>query len=382
MSLLTPRSSPLSSPFAHNNQSVRRLMFKVQLAVIPALLVHLYLFGFGIIIQWVLAFATLILVELSMLKLRNRPVRPFITDMSAMITATVLVFCIPAGAPWWIIVSGTAFALIFGKHIYGGLGYNPFNPAMLGYAFLLLSFPVQMTQWTAPTEILDYSVNFTNTLNLIFTGHQPETAMDMISAATPLSQLQTGLTQGQGVTESLGPITQEAQTHYMNGSFVNGFFYTTAQFFSLNSWAWVNVAFLIGGLWLLAVRAIRWQYPVGFLSSLTLISLIFYTIDPNTYPPVDFMLLSGGTMLAAFFIITDPVTSSTTPKGRFIFACGIGILVYVIRTWGLFPDGITFAILLMNIAVPLIDQYTQPRVYGHKNKIGGGENDKTHNIIL
>ncbi len=366
MSSLTPLSSPLSSPFAHSNQSIRRLMFKVQLAVIPALLVHLYLFGFGIIIQWALAFATLMLVEFSMLKLRNRPVRPFITDMSAMITATVLVFCIPAGAPWWIIVSGTAFALIFGKHIYGGLGYNPFNPAMLGYAFLLLSFPVQMTQWTAPTEILDYSVNFTNSLQLIFTGSLPQTALDIVSAATPLSQLQTGVSQGQGVTESLNPIALEAQTHYINGSFVNGFFYSTAQFFSLNSWAWVNVAFLIGGLWLLAVRAIRWQYPVGFLSSLTLISLIFYTIDPNTYPPVDFMLLSGGTMLAAFFIITDPVTSSTTPKGRFIFACSIGILVYVIRTWGIFPDGITFAVLLMNIAVPLIDQYTQPRVYGHK----------------
>ncbi|MCF6345368.1 MAG: RnfABCDGE type electron transport complex subunit D [Thiomicrorhabdus sp.] len=370
MSPLTPQSSPLSSPFAHNNQSVRQLMFKVQLAVIPALLVHIYLFGFGIVIQWVLAFATLLVVEFTMLKLRNRPVRPFITDMSAMITATVLVFCIPAGAPWWIIVSGTAFALIFGKHIYGGLGYNPFNPAMLGYAFLLLSFPVQMTQWTAPTEILDYAVSFTNSLHLIFTGNLPQAALganlDMISAATPLSQLQIGLTQGQGVTESLTPIALEAQTHYQNGSVINGFFYSTAQFFSLNSWAWVNVAFLIGGLWLLAVRAIRWQYPVGFLSSLSLISFIFYTIDPNTYPPVDFMLLSGGTMLAAFFIITDPVTSSTTPKGRFIFACGIGILVYVIRTWGIFPDGITFAVLLMNIAVPLIDQYTQPRVYGHK----------------
>ncbi len=359
-------SSPISSPFIHSQHSVRRLMLTVQLASIPALLVHLYLFGFGIVIQWLLAIITLLVIEGGILKLRNRPIRPFITDMSAMITATVLVFCIPPGAPWWIIVSGTAFALIFGKHIYGGLGYNPFNPAMLGYAFLLLSFPVQMTQWTPPTEILDYSENFINSWHLIFTGSLPQSTLDMISAATPLSQLQTGLTQGQDVTQSLVPITQEAHTHYINGALINDLISTTAQFFNLNSWAWVNVAFLIGGLWLLAVRAIRWQYPVGFLGSLTLISLIFYTIDPNTYPPVDFMLLSGGTMLAAFFIITDPVTSSTTPKGRFIFACGAGILVYVIRTWGIFPDGITFAILLMNIAVPLIDQYTQPRVYGHK----------------
>ncbi|GKT11580.1 MAG: Na+-translocating ferredoxin:NAD+ oxidoreductase subunit D [Thiomicrorhabdus sp.] len=349
MSLLTQ----LSSPFAHNNQTVRQLMLKVQLALIPALLVHTYLFGFGIVIQFLLALTTLIVVETVMLRLRNRPIMPNLTDMSALITIMGLVFCIPPGAPWWIIISGTAFALIFGKHIYGGLGYNPFNPAMLGYAFLLISFPVQMTQWTIPSEISEHYIDLMDAISLIFSGAIPGIPFDMITSATPLDELQTAVFQGVPVFETLDSSisTHTSHTHYPLG---------------LTSWQWTNIAFVVGGLYLLMSRTIRWQYPVGFLASLSLMAVIFHTIDPYVYPPVDFVLLSGGTMLAAFFIITDPVTSSTTPKGRFIFAFGIGILVYVIRTWGAFPDGIAFAILLMNITVPLIDQYTQPRVYGHR----------------
>ncbi len=342
-----------SSPYAHNNKNVRRLMLQVQIAALPALLVHVYLFGFGIVVQWLLAVATLLVVEYTMLKLRGRPVMPFITDMSALITITGLVFCIPPGAPWWIIVSGSAFALIFGKHLYGGLGYNPFNPAMLGYAFLLISFPVQMTQWIVPWEVSGYYLGFMDALHLVFNGQIPGITMDAITGATPLNEMRVGISQGIPVADTLHPLIREESkaSHFLWG---------------LNSWQWVNIVFLIGGLWMLYSRTIRWQFPVGFLGSLALMGFIFHAIDPNVYPPVDFVLLSGGTMLAAFFIITDPVTASTTPKGRFIYACGIGVLVYVIRSWGAFPDGIAFAIILMNIAVPLIDQYTQPRVFGHK----------------
>ncbi len=343
-----------SSPYAHNNQNVRKLMLQVQIAAFPALLVHIYLFGFGVVVQWLLAVATMLLVEYVMLKLRGRPVMPFITDMSALITITGLVFCIPPGAPWWVIVSGSAFALIFGKHLYGGLGYNPFNPAMLGYAFLLISFPIQMTQWIAPSEITGYYMGFMDALHLVFTGQIPGISMDAITGATPLNEVRVGLSQGVTVADTLTPLisAEEKTSHFL---------------FGLSSWAWVNIAFMLGGLWMLYSRTIRWQFPVGFLGSLALMGFIFHSIDPNTYPPLDFVLLSGGTMLAAFFIITDPVTASTTPKGRFIYACGIGVLVYVIRSWGAFPDGIAFAIILMNIAVPLIDQYTQPRVFGHKH---------------
>lgn len=335
-----------SSPFAHNNQSVRKVMLQVQIAAFPALLTHIYLFGFGIVIQWMLAVATMLVVEYVMLRLRGRPILPFMTDMSAMITITGLVFCIPPEAPWWIIVSGSAFALIFGKHLYGGLGYNPFNPAMLGYAFLLISFPVQMTQWMLPIELSGHSLNFLQSAQYIFTGQIPGISMDALTGATPLNEVRTGLTQGINVTDSLAVKAE-------------------SQLLGLTSWGWVNVAFMFGGIWMIYSRAISWQFPVGFLSSLALISFLFNQYDPSVYPPASFMLLTGGTMLAAFFIITDPVTASTTPKGKLIYACGIGVLVYVIRQWGAFPDGIAFAIILMNIAVPLIDQYTQPRVFGH-----------------
>lgn len=340
-----------SSPHAHNDQTVRKVMLQVQIAAMPALAMHIYLFGFGIVVQWLLAIVTLLAVEYVMLKLRNRPVMPFITDLSGLITVTGLVFCIPPTAPWWVIVSGSAFALIFGKHLYGGLGYNPFNPAMLGYAFLLISFPVQMTQWLMPSEISGHYLGFMDALHLIFTGTVAAAShsYDMLTGATPLDGVRLAISQGMTTSQIMQTIA--TQTHPV--------------WFGLNSWAWINIAFLVGGIYLLWKRTIRWQFPVGFLGSLILMAWIFHSINPEIYPPVDFVLLSGGTMLAAFFIITDPVSASTTPKGRFIYACGIGVLVYVIRAWGAFPDGIAFAILLMNIAVPLIDQYTQPRVFGH-----------------
>ncbi|MBF6057002.1 MULTISPECIES: RnfABCDGE type electron transport complex subunit D [Thiomicrorhabdus] len=342
-----------SSPFAHNDQNVRKVMMQVQIAALPALLVHLYFFGFGIVVQWLLAVITLIVVESAMLKLRGRPILPYLTDLSGLITITGLVFCIPPTAPWWIIVTGSAFALIFGKHLYGGLGYNPFNPAMLGYAFLLISFPVPMTQWILPAELSGHYIDFMEALQLIFQGNMNNVPLDMMTGATPLNELRIGVSQGISVGETLNPEipTHTSYTHHLLG---------------FNSWEWINITFMLGGVWMLYSRTIRWQFPVGFLGSLALMAWIFHSIDPNTYPPVDFVLLTGGTMLAAFFIITDPVTASTTPTGRFIYACGIGVLVYVIRNWGAFPDGLAFAILLMNIAVPLIDQYTQPRVFGHK----------------
>jgi len=322
-------------------------MLQVQIAALPALMTHVYLFGFGIVVQWMLAVSTLIIVESVMLKMRGRPIKPFLTDMSALITVTGLVFCIPPEAPWWIIVSGSSFALIFGKHLYGGLGYNPFNPAMLGYAFLLISFPLQMTQWTLPLELSGHALNFMESAHYIFTGQIPGMTIDAFTGATPLNEVRTGVSQGVSITDTLSHSGE-------------------SKLFGLSSWGWVNVAFMVGGVWMILTRTISWQFPVGFLGTLALISFVFNHIDPNLYPPVSFTLLSGGTMLAAFFIITDPVTASTTPKGKFIYACGIGVLVYVIRNWGAFPDGIAFAIILMNIAVPLIDQYTQPRVFGHK----------------
>lgn len=337
----------LSSPFAHNQSTVQKVMLQVQIAAIPALLAHIYFFGYGIVIQWFLAVATAMFVEFIMLKLRTKPVIPHMTDFSALITVTAIVFCIPPESPWWLVVTGSAFALIFGKHIYGGLGYNPFNPAMLGYAFLLISFPAEMTQWTMPKDVSGYSLSFLESAQQIFLGTLANAPIDTFSGATPLGAVKTGIHEGLG----LGTLLQTPEL--------------TIGWLNMTSWGWINIAFILGGIWMLFKRTIRWQYPAGFLGALALMAWIFNLINPELYAPVSFHLLFGGTMLAAFFIVTDPVTASTTPLGRLLYAAGVGILVYVIRNWGSFPDGIAFAILLMNICVPLIDRYTQPRVVGH-----------------
>ncbi|GAB6034225.1 electron transport complex subunit RsxD [Galenea microaerophila] len=339
----------LSSPFVHADTSVRKTMFHVQLASIPALFIYFYFFGYGITIQWTLGVLTAIIVEAAMLYLRNRPILPYLTDFSALITVTGITFSIPPDAPWWLMVTGVSFALIFGKHLYGGLGYNPFNPAMMGFAFLIVSFPAQMTLWTTPIDVSGHKPSFLQSLDLIFFGHSQGVTLDQITGATPLGEIKTNLTQHIPVTESL-----------------------KSQLFSNSQvgigWVWVNIAFILGGIYLLLTRAIRWQFPIGFLAGLTLMALIFHAIDPQTYAPLSVHLLSGGTMLAAFFIITDPVSGPTTPRGRLFFAFSIGVLLYIIRNWGAFPDGIAFAILIMNMFVPLIDQYTQPRVFGYQRE--------------
>lgn len=343
---LSERWPILSSPFIHNDLSVRKVMMQVQIASFPALFVYFYFFGYGITIQWTLGILTALIVEALMLKLRNRPVLPYVTDFSALITVTGLAFSIPPDAPWWIMVTGISFALIFGKHLYGGLGYNPFNPAMLGFAFLIVSFPVQMTLWTSPVDVSGQTLSFWQSLQWIFTGHLPNMGIDQITGATPLGDIKTKLTQGIPVSETLH---QNIFNAHQTGI----------------GWVWVNVAFMIGGIYLLLTRTIRWQFPVGFIAGLGIMAFIFHQIDPKTYAPITIHLLSGGTMLAAFFIITDPVTAPTTPRGRFVFAFSIGVLLYIIRNWGAFPDGIAFSILILNMFVPLIDQYTQPRVFGY-----------------
>ena len=337
-----------TSPFIHNNNTVQKLMFKVQLAALPALIVHIYFFGFGITIQWALGLVSLIIAESTLLKLRNRPILPYLSDFSGLITVTGIVFCIPPESPWWLIVSGVIFALVFGKHLYGGIGYNPFNPAMLGYAFLLISFPAEITQWTLPSTVSGHTLSFIDSFYYIFTGGIPNFNIDQVTGATPLDTIKTSLTTG-----IIVPQTLQAPIFHLNGL--------------PYGWTEVNIAFVLGGLWLLLNGSIRWQYPVGFLGALSAMAAIFHAIDPDIYAPVSVHLFSGGIMLAAFFIITDPVTSSTTPRGRLVFAIGIGCLVYIIRNWGAFPDGIAFAILLLNMCVPFIDQYTKPRVAGHKS---------------
>lgn len=342
-----------SSPFTHNQRSTRSIMLLVILACIPGILAQTYFFGYGTLIQVALAMITALLAEGAVLQLRKQPVLIRLQDNSALLTGLLLGISLPPLAPWWMIVLGTLFAIVIAKQLYGGLGQNPFNPAMAGYVVLLISFPVQMTSWLPPLPLQGTPVGFYDSLLTIFTGythsgadiHQLQIGFDGVSQATPLDSFKTALRSQ--------PAAQILQQPIFSGALAGV------------GWQWVNLGFLAGGLLLLWRRAIHWQIPVSFLLALAGCAAISWSVAPQSFASPMLHLFSGATMLGAFFIATDPVSASTTPRGRLIFGALIGILVWLIRVYGGYPDGVAFAVLLANITVPLIDHYTQPRVYGH-----------------
>ncbi|NOY65801.1 MAG: electron transport complex subunit RsxD [Gammaproteobacteria bacterium] len=325
----------------HNSNNVSAVMLRVLLALLPGTLIYAYFFGWNILLNITIACITAVISEALMLYLRKRPIKPYMKDYSAILTACLLALALPTLAPWWLIVIATLFAIIIAKHLYGGLGYNPFNPAMVGYVVVMISFPQYMTQWLIPHNGLDLM----QTLQLQLWGITPESIiLDSITSATPIDSIKTGLSLQRPITE----IGQSPLFGTLGGI----------------GWEWITTGFFAGGLWLIYKRTIGWQIPVAMLSTIAAMSLVFNFISPELYAGPLLHLFNGGTVLAAFFIATDPVSASTTPKGRIIYAIGIGLLTYIIRTWGGYPDGIAFAVLLMNMAVPTIDYYTQPRIFG------------------
>jgi electron transport complex protein RnfD len=336
-----------SSPHLPATNDVSRLMVQVMLALIPGALCLFWLFGWGVLINLAVATATAVAAEAAALKLRGKAVLPILSDGTAVLTGLLLGLALPPLAPWWIPFIGAAFAIVVAKQLYGGLGYNPFNPAMVGYVVLIISFPLQMTLWSPPRGIDGEMLSLVDTLGLMFAQLPPEGAtLDAVTMATPLDSYKTQI--GQNLTWS------EIVSGPLFGRFAG------------YGWEWVNLAFLVGGVWLWQRRAIHWQIPVAMLAGLFVTALLFYIADADSFASPLFHLFSGATMLGAFFIATDPVSAATTPRGRLYYGAGIGVLVYVIRTWGGYPDGVAFAVLLMNMAAPTIDYYTQPRVFGHK----------------
>jgi electron transport complex protein RnfD len=323
-------------------------MLHVGYALIPGIATYAWLFGAGVLVHILLACATALLTEATVLLLRGRPVGPTLTDGSAILTAVLLALAIPPLAPWWLTVLGAAFAILFGKQLYGGLGYNPFNPAMLGYGMLLISFPLEMTRWPAAHSLLELAPSLSDSISVIFANG---VSVDAISAATPLDTLKTQLGQGMNIQDTLS----SSDYSHLFGQFAG------------IGWESINIAFLLGGLYLLFTRRIAWQIPVAMLASLGLLAAGFHLIDPEQYASPLLHLFGGAAMLGAFFIATDPVSASTTPRGRILYGIGIGVITYAIRNWGGYPDGIAFAVLLMNMAAPTIDYFTQPRVFGGGN---------------
>ena len=344
MSAASPIAGP---PFLHPAPTVGAVMRHVLYALVPAAIAYVWFFGPGLIINCLAATAAALATEILMLRLRGRPVRQFAGDGSAVVTAILIAFALPPLTPWWVTVSGTIFAIGVAKHAFGGLGYNLFNPAMAGYVALLLSYPDALTAWLPPPlGDLDYQApGIGATLAYFATGQLPDgQTLDAITRATPLDAVKTGL--GQMLT------VEEVRAGSLFGDFGG------------RGWEWIANLTALGGFWLLYRRIIRWHIPVAMLSGLLVPATVMFLMDPATHAPPGFHLFSGGAMLAAFFVATDPVTAPASNRGRLVFGAGIGLLTYVIRTWGAYPDGVAFAVLLMNAGVPLIDRLTRPRVYG------------------
>jgi len=334
-----------TSPFFNSTQNINSVMLQVLIALIPGTLTLMYFFGVGILLNVIISIVFAVTLEATALIIRKRPLLPFLSDLSAIVTAWLFALTLPPLMPWWIIFVGIFFAIIIAKHLYGGLGYNPFNPAMVGFAVLIVSFPFEMSQWIHPRTLGAYDFGFIDQLKYIFNDQKP--AWDAITMATPLDEVKTGLRAGTGYSKV-----------------VEGSSYLQA--LSQNTWIWSSLAFTLGGIWLLYKKVIQWQIPAALLVSLGLISTIFYVISGDDFASPLFHITSGATILGAFFIATDPVSASTTPVGKLIYGASIGFFIYIIRVWGNYPDAIAFAVLIMNMAVPMIDYYTQPRVFGHK----------------
>jgi len=333
----------ITSPFINPSASTNRLMFNVLIALVPGTIAYIWFFGLGIVVNILLSIVLALLLESLVLVLRKRPLKPYLGDYSAVVTAWLFALCIPMHSPWWLIATGIAFAMIAGKHLYGGLGFNPFNPAMVGYVVVLISFPKEMTTWFLPVQVsgesLDLMQSFAYSLGLMDIQQ-----WDALTSATPLDQYKTGL----GLNLTISEIRQSP----VFGDFAGV------------GWEWIANWWFIGGMYMLFTKTIRWHIPVSMILGLLIPAFIFYVVNPDSVASPGFHLFSGGLMLGAFFIATDPVSSSTTTKGRLIYGFMIGLLVYIIRYWGGYPDGVAFAVLLANMAVPLIDYYTQPRTFG------------------
>jgi electron transport complex protein RnfD len=327
------------------NDSVSLVMLKVLGALIPGILVYASLIGPGILINLCIATLAALGFESIMLRLRGYPVKPFLMDLSAIVTAWLLALSLPPLAPWWVTVTGALFAIVVAKHLYGGLGQNIFNPAMVGFAVLLISFPVPMTQWSAPLQLAHHQMGFADSLNYIFGNSLPGgITLDAIAQATPLDTLRTQLMQQHTLQEIMG----------------------TSIFGDIGGtgWEWIAGMYLVGGLALWAMRIITWQVPAAFLAGIWLTAGFLHFADTGRYAPPWFQIATPSAMLGAFFIATDPVSGSSTPRGKLIFGAGAGFLTVLIRVFGGYPDGVAFSILLMNICAPLIDTYTQPSVFG------------------
>lgn len=319
------------SPHDHAKDSVSKIMYGVVIAMIPALLVSVYFFGLDALRVNLIAIAACIFFEWIIQKFLLKG-EVTITDGSAIVTGMLLAFNVPSNLPWWIIVIGALVSIGVGKMSFGGLGNNPFNPALVGRVFLLISFPVQMTSWPK-VQVLNFAMT------------------DAQTGATPLAIVKEGIKNG----ESFSSIINNLPTSYSDMFFgqMGG---------SLGEIS--AIALIIGGLYMIFRKIITWHIPVSIIVTVAIFTGILYGINPDKYADPLFHLLTGGLMLGAIFMATDMVTSPMTAKGMIIYGVGIGVITVLIRVWGAYPEGVSFAILIMNGFTPLINNYFKPKRFG------------------
>lgn len=319
------------SPHVHADSSVSKIMYGVVLAMMPALLVAVYYFGFEAMRVTVVAVVACMLFEWLIQKFLLKGPNT-VTDGSAIVTGVLLAFNVPASLPTWIIIVGALISIGVGKMSFGGLGKNPFNPALVGRVFLLISFPVQMTQWPTPTPLFS------------------DAPVDATSGATALAILKEGLKNGHTVQEMLPQLPSYMQelVGHMGGSLGE----VSA------------LALILGAAYMLIRKIITWEIPTAYLGSVIAFTGILWLIDPTQYINPIFHLITGGMMLGVFYMATDMVSSPMSRKGQLIFGLGAGLLTVIIRLWGAYPEGVSFAILIMNAFTPLLNRAFKPARFG------------------
>ena len=350
---------PVAAPYAATSNSVRRVMILVMAALTPATVFGFWLYGWPAVYLWIVTVAAATLGEGFCLRLMRRDAGPTLGDGSAVLTGWLLAVSLPPWAPWWIGAFGGLFSVIVGKQVFGGLGQNLFNPAMVGRVALLISFPVQMTAWVAPLPM--FSVSAPGPLTgLMITFHGMQPAFDAVASASLLGFAKTEMARGIDLAQSL----LHAPVPSWYGSRPGSLGETAS---------WLIVA---GGAAMICLRIISWHIPLAMLLGIAVPAALLHAVDPACYLDAGTHLLSGGAMLGAFFIATDYVTSPNTPRGQLVFGAGCGLLSYVIRTWAGYPEGVAFAVLLMNSLTPVIDSYCRPRIYGRDRRGAALEPEK------
>lgn len=324
------------SPHLQSRETTRRLMLSVVAALLPALAVSVYFFGTGAVIVTLTSVFSCIAVEYLIQRFILKT-KTSVSDGSALVTGLLLAFNVPSNLPLYIIIIGAVISVGVAKMTFGGLGNNPFNPALVGRVFLLISFPVQMTSWPVPSGFK--------------TGYT-----DAVTGATPLGIISEGVRNGEAVSALMDKIPSHMQMFLgrMGGSMGEV----------------AAAALILGGLFLIIRKVITWHIPVSVLATVAIFTGILWKINPEQYADPLFHLLTGGVILGAFFMATDYVTSPMTRTGQVIFGIGIGIITVLIRTFGAYPEGVSFAILIMNAFVPLLNMYIKPRRFGKEVRNG------------